>query len=90
MKVFSIEKAREDCKLSVIALSRGRAKNSKVEKHLEEWELDERPKNTFWYEFYNVLWISQDRGITYRKGIGRVQKEIWESQNVKKLDVVLG
>lgn len=61
-----------------------------MEKHLEEWELDERPKNGFWYEFYNVLWIFQDRGIAYRKGIGRVQKNIWESQEVEKLDVVLG
>lgn len=86
----SFSQARQKEVIKLIALSLGRIKNSRPERHLEEWELDERPKHTLWYEFYNVLWISQNRGITYRKGIGRVQKEIWESQNVEKLDVVLG
>jgi hypothetical protein len=77
--------------LQLVAISFGRAKNSEpVEHGLEEWSLDERPKNTFWYEFYNVMWISQDRGIAYREGIGRVEKHIWERRKVGKFDLVLG
>ena len=42
------------------------------------------------YEFYNVLWIEWQDGIAYRKGIGRVWKEVWDRQASEKVDVVLG
>jgi hypothetical protein len=39
-----------------IAVSLGTARNSKpTEPGLEEWDLDERPKEGRVYEFYNVL-----------------------------------
>lgn len=43
-----------------------------------------------WYEFYNVLWIEWKDNIAYRKGLGRVFKEVWESQDLEQVDVILG
>jgi hypothetical protein len=42
------------------------------------------------YEWYNVLWIEWKDGIAYRKGLGRVSKEAWESMDLEAVDVLLG
>jgi len=42
------------------------------------------------YDFYNVLWIEWEDGIAFRKGIGRVEKSIWEAQPLEWIDVTLG
>lgn len=48
----------------------------------------EPEKETF--TFYNVLWIKWEDGIAYRRGVGRVKREIWESMELKDVDLVLG
>jgi hypothetical protein len=58
----------------LVAISLGEAYNGIGELNLAEWEMEERPKSTPKYEFYNVLWIEWKRRIAYRKGIGRVVK----------------
>jgi hypothetical protein len=51
----------------------------------------ERPKPRHeMYEFYNVLWIEWKKGVAYRKGIGRVMKDIWECQALESIDLTLG
>ncbi|KAI1762084.1 HET-domain-containing protein [Hypoxylon sp. FL1150] len=57
---------------------------------LEEWDLEERPKDGRFYEYYYVLWIEWKNGIAYRKGIGRVEKNAWERQEREWIDLVLG
>lgn len=57
---------------------------------LEEWTFDERPKDTEFYEFYNVLWIEKSNGIAYRKALGRVIRETWERMQRELIDVILG
>jgi hypothetical protein len=42
------------------------------------------------YEFYNVLWIEWEDGIAFRKGVGRVEKSMWEAQPLEWIDVTLG
>lgn len=42
------------------------------------------------YTFYNVLWIKWDNGIAYRRGVGRVKRETWESMELEDVDLVLG
>ncbi|KAJ0114268.1 hypothetical protein J7T55_010656 [Diaporthe amygdali] len=42
------------------------------------------------YTFYNVLWIKWEDGIAYRRGVGRVTKETWESMELEDVDLVLG
>jgi len=58
--------------------------------HMEEWELEERPKTGELYEFYNVLWIKWCADVAYRHGKGRVVKHIWERQNLEWIDLRLG
>ena len=41
------------------------------------------------YEFYNVLWIEWKDGVAYRKALGRVFKDVWESKKQEVIDVVL-
>lgn len=81
-----------DCEL--IAISKTRVQDWKWAKGvLLEWELDEHPSaNAFddVYEFYNVLWIRWLDGIAYRRGIGRVSKEIWKGLESEELDINLG
>jgi hypothetical protein len=49
-----------------------------------------RPKESKLYEWYNVLWVSWKDGIAYMKGIGRVQKDMWEAQGLEWIDLTLG
>ncbi|KAL6798612.1 heterokaryon incompatibility protein domain-containing protein [Trichoderma sp. SZMC 28012] len=42
------------------------------------------------YEFYFILWIGWVDGIAYRRGIGRVLKEVWENMELKEIEVTLG
>jgi hypothetical protein len=42
------------------------------------------------YEYYNVMWIEWENGIAYRKAVGRVYKEAWESLDLEEVDVLLG
>lgn len=45
-------------------------------------------KETF--TFYNVLWIKWEDGIAYRRGVGRVKRETWETLELEDIDLVLG
>lgn len=42
------------------------------------------------YTFYNVLWVKWEDGIAYRRGVGRVKRETWESMELEDVDLVLG
>jgi hypothetical protein len=58
---------------------------------LEEWDnVQQLQADSATYEFYNVLCIVKNRGIAYRKALGRVMKAAWERQDLEEIDVVLG
>ena len=38
----------------------------------------ERPRSVGCYSFYHVMWIEWQEEIAYRKGLGRVRKDVWE------------
>ena len=40
--------------------------------------------------FYNVMWIEWENGTAYRKGVGAVQKEAWESLRSEIMSFKLG
>ena len=42
------------------------------------------------YKFYYVMWIEREEGIAYRKAVGMVDKDVWDQQNPRTIDVVLG
>jgi len=42
------------------------------------------------YEFVNVLWIERKEDVAYRKAVGRVAKQVWESLEKETIVVVLG
>jgi hypothetical protein len=84
-------------KCELIAISRAKVRNEDnwwtdtyFPPTLEEWTFDERPKDTEFYEFYNVLWIERSNGIAYRKALGRVIRETWERMQSELIDVILG
>ncbi len=79
----------ELCEL--IALSLGTAvEGSDYSGGLDEWEIPERPRDSEYYRFYNVMCIEWENGIAYRKAVGTVYKDMWESQTLEKITVVLG
>ena len=41
------------------------------------------------FEFYNVLYIEWEDNHVVREGLGRVEKSIWEQQDLKEVDVEL-
>jgi hypothetical protein len=41
-------------------------------------------------EVYNILWIQWDRHVAYRKGVGRVVKQLWPVDEERVIDIVLG
>ena len=79
----------ERCEL--IALSLGTAlEGGDYLGKLDEWEMPERPCDSESYRFYNVMCIEWENGIAYRKAVGTVYKDMWESQDLEKITVVLG
>lgn len=79
----------EICEL--VALSYGSVSNDDEEAltWLEEWEVDGRPKSSEKYEFYNVMWIKREEGYVVRENVGRVDKSVWDSQDLQEIDVEL-
>lgn len=58
---------------------------------LEEWDfISKGHRNSSLYEFYNVLLIERRNGVAYRKGLGRVMKNAWESQDLEEIEIALG
>ncbi|PVI05636.1 HET-domain-containing protein [Periconia macrospinosa] len=57
---------------------------------LHEWELAQRTNNSNVYEFYNVMFVERCNDIVLRKGLGRVQKALWEGLEREKIEVLLG
>jgi hypothetical protein len=81
----------QSCEL--IAISSGveaNGGNSHGRSFLEAWELDQRKKNNGVYRFYNVMWIEWHNGIAYRKGLGRVQMDLWDLLDLEEVDITLG
>ncbi|KAF2099228.1 HET-domain-containing protein [Rhizodiscina lignyota] len=76
----------------LVAISRGSIPNNAEypDDYLEEYEFDERPKDSDVYEYYDVIWIVWEDGVAYRKALGRVTKKMWEAQDVETIDLVLG
>lgn len=83
---------REPCEL--VAISRGYAYNDGDAEYgpeiLDEWNLPERPKEGIKYEYYNVLQIEWQDQVAYRKALGRVRKDVWESSTLEWIDLTLG
>ncbi|GAP88534.1 putative heterokaryon incompatibility protein [Rosellinia necatrix] len=90
------EKREPRLRLELVEIAQGSvpndAENSKgiSDSWLPEWMLDERPKRDDLYEYFYVLWIEWVEGIAYRKGLGRVYKNMWEKQALEWIDSVLG
>lgn len=57
---------------------------------LDEWELNRRTSNNRIYEFYNVMLIERHDGVAERRGLGRIQKDLWEIIEKEEIEVVLG
>ncbi|KAE8448851.1 hypothetical protein EG329_008853 [Mollisiaceae sp. DMI_Dod_QoI] len=76
--------------IQLVAISRGTTPNGQeYDFCFEENDLEERPKDGKIYEYYNVLWIEWGGDIAYRKGLGRVERRMWELQTPKVIDLVL-
>ena len=60
------------------------------EDQLIERTHDEQPKRGSRYEFYDVLWLEWRDEIACRKGLGRVEREMWEAQEREWFDLILG
>ncbi|KAI0440901.1 HET-domain-containing protein [Xylaria telfairii] len=89
----SDSEAGDGITLELVEIARGSVRNDAPkdkENPLEEWVLDERPKGGILYEYYYVLWIEWMDGVAYRKGLGRVHKDSWESQAREWIDLILG
>ncbi|EDU39818.1 conserved hypothetical protein [Pyrenophora tritici-repentis Pt-1C-BFP] len=57
---------------------------------IEEIRHPERPKAGQWYEYYWIMWVEWGNGIAYRKGLGRVQRQLWEEQRGELFYLLLG
>ena len=75
----------------LIELSGGNVRNQDAEAVIfDEWILEECPRHTGLYEFFNVMWVEWDSGVAYRKAVGRVERDIWEGIAVDDGDLILG
>jgi WD40 repeat protein len=42
------------------------------------------------YEFYNLLWIEWEKGIAFRRGLGRIAMDVWKREAQDFVDLTLG
>lgn len=80
----------QTCEL--IAISTGRCRKERSGTWF--WELHEMrspqcPQFDELYEFYNVLWIKWEGEYAVREALGRVEKPVWEQQDLEEIDVKL-
>lgn len=78
-------------KCELVALSCGSVSNKDEHAQIwiEEWNLDDRPRESEKYEFYNVMWIKREGTYVVRENIGRVEKSVWDCQELQEIDVEL-
>jgi hypothetical protein len=79
--------------IELIAISEGCAANRDLKNYYDsvlEGNHPERTQTFPNYEFYNVLCIEWEDGIAYRKGVGRVDKVVWDRQDIEWVELMLG
>jgi hypothetical protein len=75
--------------IELVAISRGYVQKSEFSR-FEEWYTPDGPKDDLGYAFYNVLWIEWANEIAYRRALGRVRKDVWESLKREVIQITLG
>ena len=79
--------------LELVTISQGFCSNMsspKIVDYIFEWSHPERPKEAENYGYHNVMWIQWEDGIAYRKGLGRVERSVWERQALDDVDLIVG
>ena len=87
----SASEQKQQCEL--VLISRGWAVEDDDEDYsscFPEWFYEERQRSGDYYEFYHVLWIEWQDNIAYRKGLGRVVKNVWDALPKEEIDLYLG
>jgi hypothetical protein len=73
--------------VELVAISAGQADNLRDESWLlEEWDLNQRPRLGPLYEFYNVMHVRREDGWISRESLGRVEKGVWERQQLEECE----
>lgn len=96
--IFHSDSGPERASVELVAVSRGQTRQLNGPYP----ECDARPewqefRNKSWYEFYNVLWVKwrdvEEEGVKIRgaerRGIGRVDRGLWEAAQNETNDIVL-
>ncbi|CZR52493.1 uncharacterized protein PAC_02370 [Phialocephala subalpina] len=55
-----------------------------------KWEMTKRSDDGNIYRFYNVMLIERRNNIAERRGLGRVEKSLWEQMALEELEITLG
>jgi len=88
---YEIEDMDPNASLELIEISAGSVTQHGIEeKSFDEWKRDGVTWLNGVYEFVNVLWIERKEDVAYRKAVGRVAKQVWESLEKETIAVVLG
>jgi hypothetical protein len=81
----------QSCELIAISFATAHShEGSFAKEDIQEWGKIVDIRNKSEYEFYNVLWIEWNKGVAYRKALGRVWKTAWEQQTLEEHDIKLG
>jgi hypothetical protein len=73
--------------VELVAISAGQADNSGDESWLlDEWNLGQRSRSGPFYEFYNVIHVRREDDWTLRESLGRVEKGVWERQQLEECE----
>jgi hypothetical protein len=74
----------------LVAISRGCIPHESMEEYMVEVDCEHFRSTGDLYEFYNVLRVEWENGVAFRKGLGRIERSIWENQLLETIDLVLG
>ncbi|GME46762.1 putative heterokaryon incompatibility protein [Neofusicoccum parvum] len=80
----------DPCEL--VAVSRGSARQDRkgpASTMLADLYWEDIIKTDAVYEFYNVLWVKWKGDHVVREGVGRIEKSVWEKQNLEPIDTQL-
>jgi hypothetical protein len=87
-----LDLVKERLEVQLLAISEGFVPNAMdwAERFVDEYDMEQRPKDGAKYEFVNVLWISWDGAVARREALGRVVKVYWDELGTEMIDIVLG
>ncbi|KAG8529700.1 uncharacterized protein KY384_005181 [Bacidia gigantensis] len=83
-------KAKEiSCELVLISGGFASENDEEQSGWIPEWNFERRPRSKYIYYFYHCLWIERQGKLSYRRGLARVARKMWNTLSKDHVSILL-